>query len=100
MLMQQSHRESFWIGLDDLGEEHVHRWADGSKMNYQNGEFNRYPNGQPDKVYFSEDCVEEVKTNILFSKKSNQKFFGNFHFLRASKFRLSFSERVTLKLEN
>ena len=61
MLMQQSHRESFWIGLDDLGEEHVHRWADGSKMNYQNGEFNRYPNGQPDKVYFSEDCVEEVK---------------------------------------
>lgn len=61
MLMQQSHRETFWIGLDDLEEEHVHRWADGEIMNYENNEFNRYPNGRPDKVYFSEDCVEEVK---------------------------------------
>lgn len=66
MLMQQSHAESFWIGLDDLEDEHVHRWADGSLMDYANNEFNRYPNGKPDKVYFSEDCVEEVKSRSGF----------------------------------
>jgi len=54
------------IGLDDLDEEHVHRWADGTLMDYENNQFNRYPNGRPDKVYFSEDCVEEVKSRAGF----------------------------------
>lgn len=62
ILMQQSHSESFWIGLDDLKEENVHVWADGTVLNYEKGAYNRYPKGRPDKIYQSEDCVENVKS--------------------------------------
>ena len=60
ILMQQSHSESFWIGLDDLETENVHTWADGTILNYADGDYNRYPKGRPDKIYQSEDCVENV----------------------------------------
>jgi hypothetical protein len=62
ILMQQSHSESFWIGLDDLKDENVHVWADGTVLDYQKGAYNRYPKGRPDKIYQSEDCVENVKS--------------------------------------
>ena len=60
ILMQQSHSETFWIGLDDLEEEKVHRWADGKLLDYKNGDYNRYLKGHPDKMYQTEDCVENV----------------------------------------
>jgi len=69
ILMQQSHSESFWIGLDDLKEENVHVWADGTVLDYQKGAYNRYPKGRPDKIYQSEDCVENVEFHIGFTLK-------------------------------
>jgi len=62
ILMQQSHSETFWIGLDDLEEEKVHRWADGKLLDYKNGDYNRYLKGHPDKMYQTEDCVENIKS--------------------------------------
>jgi len=62
ILMQQSHSESFWIGLDDLEAENVHVWADGTQLDYEGGAYYRYPKGRPDKIYQSEDCVENVCT--------------------------------------
>jgi len=69
ILMQQSHSESFWIGLDDLKEENVHVWADGTVLDYQKGAYNRYPKGRPDKIYQSEDCVENVEFQNRFTPK-------------------------------
>ena len=69
ILMQQSHSESFWIGLDDLKEENVHVWADGTVLDYQKGAYNRYPKGRPDKIYQSEDCVENVESHNRFTLK-------------------------------
>ena len=60
ILMQQSHSESFWIGLNDLEVENVHMWSDGTKLDYTAGAYNRYPKGRPDKIYQTEDCVENV----------------------------------------
>ena len=60
ILMQQSHSETFWIGLDDLETEKVHKWADGTLLDYANGAYNRYLKGHPDKMYQTEDCVENV----------------------------------------
>ena len=62
ILMQQSHSETFWIGLDDLEEEKVHRWADGTLLDYKSGDYNRYLKGHPDKMYQTEDCVENVSS--------------------------------------
>lgn len=62
ILMQQSHAETFWIGLDDLETEKVHKWADGTLLDYKKGDYNRYLKGQPDKMYQTEDCVENIKS--------------------------------------
>nr|XP_039263849.1 uncharacterized protein LOC120339727 [Styela clava] len=65
ILMQQSERVSFWIGLDDRGVEREKFWADGTRCLYNRRrnetDYNKFPNSQPDKQYHTEDCVEEVK---------------------------------------
>ena len=43
----------------------MHVWSDGTVLDYARGHFNRYPTGRPDKVYTSEDCVEEVKQAFI-----------------------------------
>ena len=45
----------------------MHVWSDGTVLDYARGHFNRYPTGHPDKVYTSEDCVEEVTRVFFFS---------------------------------
>lgn len=50
----------FFLEIDGM-----HVWSDGTVLDYARGHFNRYPTGHPDKVYTSEDCVEEV-TRVFF----------------------------------
>lgn len=57
-------------GLDDRQTERRKYWADGRELLYNKRkgkkEFNRFPNGKPDKQYHTEDCVEELKTRPDF----------------------------------
>jgi hypothetical protein len=46
-------------------------WSDGSVINLhrrfnKKPDFNKFPNGKPDKEYHTEDCVEELKSTKSF----------------------------------
>lgn len=77
ILMQQSHLETFWIGIDDIEIDGMHVWSDGTVLDYARGHFNRYPTGHPDKVYTSEDCVEEIKSRSGFYWNDENCFKAN-----------------------
>ena len=47
---------SFWIGLNDINNESIFKWADGSDINYYN--YTNWNSGEPNDYNNNEDCIE------------------------------------------